>query len=468
MSKEIPWQRYLALGLSLRTRVFLTALLPVLVIAIYFSHVVHSQGRLAQTTRDILNNRTVMMHSAEHVKQSLVAYDDALFRYLSIQDPNQLTSGLEFKKEVQEDIQQLKLHTGSSILEDRLDALDAETVRYFSDAERLLAFSRESGVSSSAINKSSAGWSREGGQKHLELAFLSEEGKSRLVRVFSLCDEIITVNRISLEQAQKEMEALFAEDRKTGLVAGGISVATLGILAGGFVLSLLWPLGELLKAIRQIEQGNLEVEVPISTNDEVGEVARAFNRATSMIHRQKQQLLHESVTDELTGAYNQRHFRKILKQEIERASRSGQPLSLMMVDLDHFKECNDTFGHEYGNTILREVSGIIRENIREVDILVRYGGDEFAVILPQSGDQASHDVAQRILDSIRAYSSRLSGKNEATSKLGVSIGGASFPQDASSIEVLVHKADEALYSAKEAGRNCIRWAGSEIIRSVES
>jgi len=458
VNSQVPSTSWVTLGLSLRARIVMSALLPVLAITLYFAQTFYAQKQFARTTHDILDRRLVMMHAAEQIKQSLIAYDDALFRYLAIQDPTQLSEGLRFKKSTQEKIDQLQSLSPSPVLQQRLVTLEQETGQYFEDASKLLEFSRKSRPSPMALQKESSGWSRDRGQQRLELAFLSEEGKARLIRVFALCDEVITVNRLALEQAQVDMDALLDKSRRTGIIVSVLSIGVLGFLAASFLGSLLGPLRRLLDGIRQVEKGDLSIEIPVTSSDELGEVAEAFNRATHLIRQQREQLIRETITDGLTGAYNHRHFQKILRQEMERARRSHEPVSILMLDLDHFKNYNDTFGHEYGNEILKQVCASIRDNIREVDILARYGGDEFAVVLPQAGPEMALQAAKRILDAVETYASRILGKDPSVPRLGLSIGGASFPNDAESVEVLVHRADEALYEAKSAGRGRIYWA----------
>src|SRR5581483_7944349 len=102
------------------------------------------------------------------------------------------------------------------------------------------------------------------------------------------------------------------------------------------------------------------------------------------------------ITDGLTGLFNQRHFSALLHQEVERAVRMQSPLSLLMIDIDHFKQLNDSLGHEYGNDMIKLAGKLIRESVREIDTVGRYGGDEFAVILPGASAQEAQRLAQRI------------------------------------------------------------------------
>jgi diguanylate cyclase (GGDEF)-like protein len=171
----------------------------------------------------------------------------------------------------------------------------------------------------------------------------------------------------------------------------------------------------------------------------------------------KGQLERLSITDGLTGLYNHRHFEERLAEEFRRSQRYGDPVSLMMLDLDHFKEVNDRFGHPFGDRVLREAAELIRTSIRDPDICARYGGEEFAIILPKTHLQGALAVAERMFKSLRAkrYAVDCAGEPSVLA-VTASVGIATFPsKDVSSPELLVKLADEALYRAKRGGRNTI-------------
>jgi diguanylate cyclase (GGDEF)-like protein len=456
------WSNALTLGLSLRTRIILSAILPVVTLAGFFFYTSITQKQLSLTTHDILDNRIVTMHAAERIKQLLVAYDDALFRYLAVHDSAQLVEGRRFKEEMGQHLVRLSQLSANPVLNGRMELLRMESQQYFEDAQQLLDYSRKYPAAASALQQKSAGWTRETGREHLELAFLSEEGKARLIRITALCDEIVTVNRLELERAKAEMNAVLERTRRTGILLSLATIGMLAFLSAGFLLSVLYPLRNLMGAIRQIEEGDLEVQIPVTTLDEVGELTQAFNRATRLIHHQREQLLRDTVTDGLTGTYNQRYFRKMLHQELERAHRTKDPVSLLMIDLDHFKHYNDTMGHEFGNELLKKVGALIRESLREVDLVARYGGDEFVVILPQTNAEEARPLAQRILNAVAACGLRWPEADGSQATLSLSIGGASFPQHGHLADMIIQKADAALYAAKRSGRNRVQWASEEI------
>ncbi len=169
------------------------------------------------------------------------------------------------------------------------------------------------------------------------------------------------------------------------------------------------------------------------------------------LHKKTEEL---SVIDELTEAYNYRYFIQKLQEEKRRAIRYQLPLSLIMVDIDRFKKLNDTYGHESGNIVLKELSRIIKGCIRDVDIFARYGGEEFVVILPQTPQREASVLGERIREQVEKASIDV-GKEEKL-KVTVSVGVTSFPENGKSQEELVSVADQALYRAKGEGRNLVR------------
>jgi len=163
-----------------------------------------------------------------------------------------------------------------------------------------------------------------------------------------------------------------------------------------------------------------------------------------------------SVTDDLTGLYNSRYLNLVLRRESKRASRSGRPLSLLFMDLDGFKGVNDTHGHLAGSKALVEAGVIIRSSARETDVAARFGGDEFSVILPDTGREGAVSVAERIRERINAW--EFLASDGLSIHLTASIGVATLPDVAASAEELLRAADVAMYRVKDAGKNGIHIA----------
>jgi diguanylate cyclase (GGDEF)-like protein len=176
-----------------------------------------------------------------------------------------------------------------------------------------------------------------------------------------------------------------------------------------------------------------------------GQAAVALDNV--LLHQEAQRL---SVTDALTGVGNYRFFQTSLVREIERAVRFGRELALLMLDLDMFKSVNDVHGHQVGDAVLAEVADRVGAEVREVDILARYGGEEFVVVLPETGREGAGHTADRICEAMRRRPFAVSGLQLDVT---VSIGVAVFPADADGPATLIRAADEALYAAKDAGRD---------------
>ena len=159
-----------------------------------------------------------------------------------------------------------------------------------------------------------------------------------------------------------------------------------------------------------------------------------------------------AITDGLTGVYTRRYFVERVDEEIKRTSLRKSSLSFLMIDADHFKMVNDQHGHLAGDQVLKEIANIIQENVREIDIVGRFGGEEFCVVLPDTDLEGSRVVAERIRKSVEK---KLIKAYDSTLRVTLSIGLAMFPSDSKLLEELMDKADWALYRAKSQGRNCV-------------
>jgi len=183
-------------------------------------------------------------------------------------------------------------------------------------------------------------------------------------------------------------------------------------------------------------------------------VANQLSLQLSRIHLY-QQVESLAVTDALTGLFVRGHFMERAREELLRCQRHGLICTLLMTDLDRFKEKNDTYGHLVGDVILKDVARLLSRNLREIDLIARFGGEEFILLLIETNVDQAMPVAQRLqqlveVHPIRAYDELLTQT--------ISIGVAGFPEDAKTLEQLVERADQALYAAKRAGRNrVVRW-----------
>jgi diguanylate cyclase (GGDEF)-like protein len=160
----------------------------------------------------------------------------------------------------------------------------------------------------------------------------------------------------------------------------------------------------------------------------------------------------QAVTDELTGLFNRRRFQEAMVTEVERSKRFGQPVGLVLLDLDNFKMVNDTYGHQQGDLVLREVARVLRETSREIDEPARYGGEELAVVLPGTDLEGAYNLAERVRAGIEELALPLL-EGDGVLRVTASFGVATLPGSADDMRGLVAAADEALYRAKRAGKN---------------
>ncbi|MDD4051509.1 MAG: GGDEF domain-containing protein, partial [candidate division Zixibacteria bacterium] len=177
----------------------------------------------------------------------------------------------------------------------------------------------------------------------------------------------------------------------------------------------------------------------------------AMAMENAILHRKTEEL---TIIDDLTGIYNYRYFSDKIKEEKKRAVRYNQPLSLIMLDIDWFKKFNDNYGHEVGNRVLVGLVGVIKRTIRDVDILCRYGGEEFIVILPNTIERETHKIAERIRSEVEAAEFG-GGDGIPRLRVTVSVGVSSYPENGLDHEELINAVDQAMYRAKGSGKNTV-------------
>jgi len=244
--------------------------------------------------------------------------------------------------------------------------------------------------------------------------------------------------------------AEIAQLRNTTLLTLLVLVLVVGAIAYTLGRLIVRPLEQLTQGAGEVAAGNLDVDLPVRGGGEVAYLTQMFNEMVTRIRAAHDKLERLSETDGLTGLANRRHLMEALDVEEKRGTRYGHAFSLLMIDVDHFKKYNDTYGHQAGDVALARVGTVLKESIRDVDRAGRYGGEEFAVVLPETPLAAALVVAERIR--ARMEGEKLPVKSGEAS-VTLSIGVAERPTHAATAAEIVAVADAALYDAKEEGRN---------------
>lgn len=245
-----------------------------------------------------------------------------------------------------------------------------------------------------------------------------------------------------------------------GVAAAAGLALVLGLLFG---TGLSRSLQRLTTAIRRMEKGRLMQRVEVRSRDEIGVLAQAFNRmsrelaqshaelnaSNAQIRAQAEQLRELSIRDALTQLHNRRYFDEHAGQQYDLAMRHGQPLAVMIGDIDFFKRINDGFSHAMGDAVLRQVAEILRAQVRHTDFVARYGGEEFVIAFPETGLAQARGLCEKLREAIAAWPwHTLAPDLHVTMSMGICDDLA-----AGSLEAMVRVADEQLYRAKSTGRN---------------
>jgi diguanylate cyclase (GGDEF)-like protein len=206
-------------------------------------------------------------------------------------------------------------------------------------------------------------------------------------------------------------------------------------------------MGELITNFRLLQR--MEEQIAVRT--------KKLEAALDDIKQLKEHYESMSMLDELTGLYNRRYFYAQIETTLARTKRHGEPVCILVFDLDHFKKINDAYGHGLGDIVLKDVSNSVREEIRESDILVRFGGEEFVIIFTDTDSDMGQAFAERIRKKIASLSWQVKAQEiNITASIGVyCVVADTFSQDSLDIDSLLSYADHALYAAKASGRNRI-------------
>ncbi len=224
----------------------------------------------------------------------------------------------------------------------------------------------------------------------------------------------------------------------------------MGIVAYRLTRQIMVPLSALTRGAERVAGGDLDVRLPVRRNDEIGFATTVFNEMVGKLKLSQKKLEQLATTDPLTGLNNRKRVISILRDVYKYYRRYATEFSVLMLDVDHFKVINDTYGHQAGDTVLKQVAELLNENLRNVDSAGRYGGEEFLVILAESGMQESIQAAERIR---KAVARHIFIHEDQKIQIHISIGIGRIRQQDGDEQRVVRRADMALYRAKNEGRN---------------
>ncbi len=416
--------------MSLRTRILLYSVLFFAVLAIVQGINYLAFQRMGDQLSGGLKRTAQATITAEQLDADLVHYDSAALRYLITGEQPWLDETQTVRARVLNRLTNLRhAQPSGTAAHDLAVRIDSLTKRYFASTEPLL-------------------YARNPATVRRFLGVYNEQ-------LVPLVNQSHTLSQTYRETLYGTIQASINESRRRtnyGILVLSI-IAPLAALWGVMLhFGLSRPLTELLVGVRQIASGNLGLRLPVTGNDEVGQLAQAFNRMATEVQQERHKLIEQAVTDEKTKLFNFRYFTNLLRDELARAKRFGHPLSLIMLDVDNFKHYNDTNGHLLGDEVLIGVARLLRTAGRETDVVARYGGEEFAVVLPETDKPHAITVAERLRRAIEMEPFP-NGEKQPLGRVSISLGVSTFPFDAEFPQDLIDTADSALYQAKETGRN---------------
>jgi len=252
----------------------------------------------------------------------------------------------------------------------------------------------------------------------------------------------VVVSEIPATEAFQQVARL----RNVTLGIVTLLLAVLGALAYLLSLLIVRPVNQLAQAAGRVAKGDLDVGLPVTTGGEVGYLTEVFNDMVARLRETRTELERLSVTDALTGLYNRLRMMEAVDNEVRRSRRLHHRFSVVMADVDLFKQYNDEFGHPAGDVVLKRVATIMREASRDVDFVARYGGEEFLIMMPETEIGGAAEFAERIRK-------KIANERLPDGKITLSLGVSAFPMHGDTPDQLIAEADAALYLAKRGGGN---------------
>jgi diguanylate cyclase (GGDEF)-like protein len=289
-------------------------------------------------------------------------------------------------------------------------------------------------------------------QIDLEQKLQGEAGNTNLRAnqlVYAVTNLSAELRRLTQQARQEARESVHRATIRTSivmLVAAVIDATLVGYLR----ISVLQRLVALRNGVASSAAGSA-VTVADDGKDEIGDLARSLRHFIAVIGVKEEELRLLAATDVLTGLPNRRDFLARAGAEMLRIARYNFPLCVLMMDIDHFKKVNDTWGHSVGDEVIRQVAAVARDTLRAADLVARIGGEEFAVLLPQTSMNAAQSLAERLRETVAGRAVSIGGGQIVS--VSISVGVATMRQEGDDLAHLLSRADAALYEAKQLGRN---------------
>lgn len=420
---------------SVRTRIllFFTLFAFASLMAVYMSS--RSTQIIGEAANNVVSRHLPMVHALGEMQLALERQNTAVYHYLISNDRIWLDESEKSRLSFMRWFNETENLATEQVELDKLSEIDELYVQYDNQTRQIaLAWNKQPAVSQ----------------------MLLPQGQDYLQRIETVIDQIKGL-RQGMTIVRQEQVANTLQRHKKGAFYFLLMILVFFLWLAFYLYKfLVQPLTLLLDGIRDFTRGKTEIQIPKIGKDELGELQEAFNEMSRELDTERKRLRTESQSDPLTGLFNMRYFRLQLVDEFSRSQRYGRPLTLLMIDVDHFKAYNDRNGHPAGDIVLKEVSRILIRNVRGTDIVARYGGEEFVVLLPETPLDAGASVAEKIRKATEEHYFPFAG-SKGSDRVTLSVGVASYPDvKITSDQDLIEASDKALYAAKRDGRNLVR------------
>jgi len=430
--------------MSFKLKILLILVLSIFVSAAFPTVTLYVLYKLEVDLRQEVQQNVNNFTAVSSFRTDLVRYDNLVSRYIITRNPSWARKATRIRHDAQNYLDTLRTaNQGNPERSADIEKIQKSLDKYFAKVRRIVrtkANNRQK-ISDDLVSANNYG------------AKINDELINPLF-LKSANELLISIKKLKEQQAEL---GLFA------LILGAIFIPLLSVIAIIVYRSTVTPINDINHTIKGVRAdipdtlnemvGKLDVFVKQRHHDdEISKLARTLRHLGKEVEEKTNELNQMVITDEKTKLFNFRHFKQEFLIEVARAKRFGEPLSLIMIDVDKFKHYNDTNGHMLGDQVLIKVAALVKKECRETDVPARFGGEEFAALLPRTNAKEALHVAERIRKSIEA-SEFENQKAQPGGNLTASLGVATFPADAYDADALIIAADEALYRAKDNGRN---------------